>query len=118
VFSVQKAEAQCLLAILSFRRRRNLHQLFHKVKAILYGVTYGDSSFVGMTNLALIEVKNGNDISYGQSHFDCPNDTKKVIYLPSAPIVVEILLCRGSAQKIETDSGTIFPKKPNLSASN
>jgi hypothetical protein len=27
-----------------------------------------------------------------------------------APIEVEILLCRGSAQKIETESGTMLPK--------
>jgi hypothetical protein len=30
---------------------------------------------------------------------------------------VEILLCWGSAQKIETESGTMLTKKPNLSAS-
>jgi len=31
--------------------------------------------------------------------------------IPLAPIVVEILLCRGSAQKIETDSGMKLPEK-------
>jgi hypothetical protein len=41
---------------------------------------------------------------------------RKLKHLPLAPIEVEILLCRGSAQKIETESGTIFPKMPNLSA--
>jgi hypothetical protein len=30
---------------------------------------------------------------------------------------VEILISRGSAYKIVTESGTILPKKPNLSAS-
>jgi hypothetical protein len=43
---------------------------------------------------------------------------RKKIFLPLAPIEVEILLCRGSAQKIETESGTMYPKKPNLSAPN
>ena len=33
-----------------------------------------------------------------------------------APIEVEILVCRGSAYKIATKSGTIFPKTPNVSA--
>ena len=33
-----------------------------------------------------------------------------------APIAVKILVCRGSAHKIETESGTISPKMPNLSA--
>jgi hypothetical protein len=41
---------------------------------------------------------------------------KKVKYLPLAPIEVEILVCRGSAHKIETDSGTILSKMPNASA--
>jgi hypothetical protein len=31
---------------------------------------------------------------------------------------VKILLCRGSAQKIATESGTMFPKMQNLSAPN
>jgi hypothetical protein len=48
------------------------------------------------------------------SFFD---DGKKAKSLPLAPIAVEILMCRGSAHKIETESGTIFPKIPNLSAS-
>ncbi|MDP5201445.1 hypothetical protein [Flavobacterium sp. DG2-3] len=34
-----------------------------------------------------------------------------------APIEVEILLCRGSAQKIETDSGTRLLLKTKISAS-
>jgi hypothetical protein len=42
---------------------------------------------------------------------------KKIKYLPLAPIAVEILVSRGSAYKIETESGTIFTKRPNLSAS-
>jgi hypothetical protein len=33
-----------------------------------------------------------------------------------APIEVKILLCRGSAQKIETDSGTSGLLKPKFSA--
>jgi len=33
-----------------------------------------------------------------------------------ALIEAEILLCRGSAQKIEAESGTMPPEKPNLSA--
>jgi hypothetical protein len=41
---------------------------------------------------------------------------KKQKYLPLAPIAVEILLCRCSAQKIVTESGTNADKKPNLSA--
>jgi len=41
---------------------------------------------------------------------------KKEKSLFLAPIAVEILISRGSAYKIETKSGTIFPKKPNLSA--
>jgi hypothetical protein len=44
------------------------------------------------------------------------DDDKNPKYLPLAPIVVKILLCRGSAQKIVTDSGTNAPKTPNLSA--
>jgi hypothetical protein len=44
------------------------------------------------------------------------DNCKKEKYLPLAPIEVEILVCRGSAQKIETDSGTILPKMPNASA--
>ncbi|MDP5198748.1 hypothetical protein [Flavobacterium sp. DG2-3] len=35
-----------------------------------------------------------------------------------APIEVEILLCRGSAQKIVTDSGTKRLENPNSRASN
>jgi hypothetical protein len=42
---------------------------------------------------------------------------KKAKSFPLAPIEVKILLCRCSAQKIVTESGTIFPKKPSLSAS-
>jgi hypothetical protein len=39
------------------------------------------------------------------------DDSKKAKYHPLAPIAVEILLCRGSAQKIETESGkTSFQK--------
>jgi hypothetical protein len=41
---------------------------------------------------------------------------KKAKSHPLAPIAVEILVCRGSAHKIATDSGTINPKKPNHSA--
>src|SRR6478609_978393 len=33
-----------------------------------------------------------------------------------APVEVEILLCRCSAQKIATENGTMFPKRPNVSA--
>ena len=36
---------------------------------------------------------------------------KKNGFNPLAPIAVEILLCRGSAQKIETDSGKKLQKK-------
>jgi hypothetical protein len=43
---------------------------------------------------------------------------KKAKSFLSAPIVVKILVGWGSAHKIETDSGTIFPKKQNLSAQN
>jgi hypothetical protein len=41
---------------------------------------------------------------------------KKTKYLSVALIEVEILISRGSAYKIETDSGRIFPKMSNLSA--
>jgi len=41
---------------------------------------------------------------------------KKAKSLSLAPIAVEILLCRCSAQKIVTESGTMFPKMPNISA--
>jgi hypothetical protein len=44
------------------------------------------------------------------------DDDKKAKSLPLAPIAVEILLYRGSAQKIETESGTVYPEMPNLSA--
>jgi hypothetical protein len=44
------------------------------------------------------------------------NDVKKAKSFPLAPVEVEILISRGSAYKIETENGTIFPKKPNLSA--
>jgi hypothetical protein len=44
------------------------------------------------------------------------DDYKNAKSLPLAPITVEILISRGSAYKIETNSGTIFPKMPNLSA--
>ena len=33
------------------------------------------------------------------------NDSKNTKYQPLAPIAVKILLCRGSAQKIEMESG-------------
>jgi hypothetical protein len=39
------------------------------------------------------------------------DESKKAKYFPLAPIEVEILLCRGSAQKIETYSGTNADKK-------
>jgi hypothetical protein len=42
--------------------------------------------------------------------------SKKAKYLPLAPIVVKILISRGSAYKIVTESGTILPKIPNASA--
>jgi hypothetical protein len=45
------------------------------------------------------------------------NDYKKVKYFPLAPIAMEILISRGSAYKIVMKSGTISPKKRNLSAS-
>jgi hypothetical protein len=41
---------------------------------------------------------------------------KKAKSFPLAPIEVKILISRGSAYKIVTESGTIFPKTPNLSA--
>jgi hypothetical protein len=43
--------------------------------------------------------------------------SKKVKSLSLAPIEVEILISRGSAYKIETESGTVLAKMPNLSAS-
>jgi hypothetical protein len=46
------------------------------------------------------------------------DDDKKAIFLPLAPIKVEILISRGSAYKIVTESGTMFPKMQNLSAPN
>jgi len=39
------------------------------------------------------------------------DDSKKAKSLPLAPIEEKILLCRRSAQKIATDSGTIFAEK-------
>jgi len=45
------------------------------------------------------------------------NNGKKAKSLLLAPVEVKILLCRGSAQKIATENGTILPKKPYLSAS-
>jgi hypothetical protein len=41
---------------------------------------------------------------------------KKAKSLSLAPVEVEILVCRRSAQKIVTENGTIFPKKLNLPA--
>jgi hypothetical protein len=41
---------------------------------------------------------------------------KKQNTSPLAPIAVKILVSRCSAYKIETESGTMYPKKPNLSA--
>nr|WP_315255455.1 hypothetical protein [uncultured Flavobacterium sp.] len=38
------------------------------------------------------------------------NDVKKAKTFPLAPVVVKILLCRGSAQKIAADNGTILPE--------
>ena len=38
------------------------------------------------------------------------NDSKNTKYQLLAPIEVKILLCRGSAQKIAMESGTIFPE--------
>jgi hypothetical protein len=38
------------------------------------------------------------------------NDGKKAKIFPLAPVVVKILLCRGSAQKIAADNGTILPE--------
>jgi hypothetical protein len=46
------------------------------------------------------------------------DENKKSKYLPLAPIEVEILISRGSAYKIVAESGTMYPKKPNLSAPN
>ena len=45
-------------------------------------------------------------------------DGKKAKSCLLAPIEVEILMSRGSAYKIVTESGTVFPKKPNVSAPN
>jgi len=39
-----------------------------------------------------------------------PINSKKAKSFSLAPIAVEILLCRGSAQKIVTESGTVFPE--------
>ena len=44
------------------------------------------------------------------------NESKKAKCLSLAPIEVKILVSRVSAHKIVADSGTIFPKMPNLSA--
>ena len=44
------------------------------------------------------------------------DEDKKAKFLPLAPIEVEILISRGSAYKIVTKSGTIYPKIRNLSA--
>jgi hypothetical protein len=46
------------------------------------------------------------------------NDDKKVKYLALALIEMEILLCRGSAQKIETESGTTADGISKISAPN
>jgi hypothetical protein len=54
------------------------------------------------------DLKNGSSII---TVFPLVEDGKKAKYFLLAPIAVEILLCRGSAQKIETDSGIMFPKK-------
>jgi hypothetical protein len=41
---------------------------------------------------------------------------KKAKCFSLAPIEVKILVCRGSARKIATKSGTMLPKMPNFSA--
>jgi hypothetical protein len=45
-------------------------------------------------------------------------DCKKAKSCLLAPIEVEILMSRGSAYKIVTESGTMLAKKPNVSALN
>jgi hypothetical protein len=57
-------------------------------------------------------------LGIGIAWYDCLNiiyipfldDDKKSKSLPLAPIVVEILVSRGSAYKIATESGTILPE--------
>jgi hypothetical protein len=41
---------------------------------------------------------------------------RKQDFYSLAPIAVEILISRGSAYKIVTESGTMLPKMPNVSA--
>jgi len=41
---------------------------------------------------------------------------KNAKFISLAPVEVKILVCRGSAHKIEAKNGTILAKKPNLSA--
>jgi len=41
---------------------------------------------------------------------------KKAKSPPLAPIKTKILISRGSAYKIEVNSGTLFPKMPNVYA--
>jgi hypothetical protein len=48
--------------------------------------------------------------------FPFSDNGKKAKYLPLAPIKAKILISRGSAYKIVAESGTILPKKPNVSA--
>jgi len=47
-----------------------------------------------------------------------PTDCKKAKSFSLAPIEVEILVNWGSVYKIVTKSGTVFPKMPDVSASN
>ena len=56
-----------------------------------------------------------NDSKPEFDYFFLDND-KKAKSSHLAPIEVKILLCRGSAQKIATKSGTILAERPNLSA--
>jgi hypothetical protein len=46
------------------------------------------------------------------------NNGKEAKCLPLAPIAMKILISRGSAYKIVMESGTIFPKMPNVPAPN
>ena len=106
-------------------------------------VTCGDSSFLGMTNcvvtlrlkdfsaktfyrnksllrylcdLSFVEMTTARQKTFEPLHLCtfAPSNKNKTSNL--APIEVKILLCRGSAQKIETDSGTRRLLKTKISA--
>jgi len=57
-------------------------------------------------------------VKFGAHYCFFINVGKKAKSISLAPVEVKTLLCRGSAQKVVAENGTMLAKMPNLSASN